>query len=896
MLFRSVSQSRYLAGYSPEITNRLMKDVYIRAKELNSTGKTQLEFSGQVVNLSKGGQGKAGIARETETPVTEPIANNLAGEQGIPAPQRNLPKVKQGELLEGLDVNPNELKDISGTQAGWRDMWRNMQDVFGEKFDAVKARILDPLEDAKASWVDHQRELTDRLNTDIVEGLGIEKNSRESELVKLYGEGGYRHWEAIPKNIAKNEQGINSWLARLEKKHGKENVEFTGDGAEINKPFDYNDLVREVGAERAADIVQAENWFRQVYDNLIDQVNEVRRQIYPYAEGKLAEIDARIEQIKTDKTLFPDVAERRAELDALEAQRETFMRGKLVPKRKDYFRHFREMEGVEGIQNLFDTSAQISPELAGKSMYTRPKSKFHGFMQQRGMGEYKPDAVGGILDYIPSATYAIHIDPQGAAFRQLERELVDTMGNNTGINKFLEYLKYYADDIQGKTNFFDRNLQFLTDRKVFKGLVQLNNRIKRNVILGNAGTMVSQVFNIPQGLAFTKQHSGPGLTRYLSSALERHSNPEAFMANNPMAQSRFLKERYSGDMYRRFATKFGEKAKNVAVVGMEDVDRFATEYIWNSCYEKALNTKGISDPIRYADLHARRLVAGRGIGEVPLMQKSKLIQMIAPFQVEVGNLWNVMGDMRRDKDWGAFVILPLALWLFNEGSERLRGSGVALDPIQAIQDSVEIAQGNQDNKALRAMGRMAGEVLSNVPLGQTAAAMAFDENQRKQFFGREDPTRYGSSVLVAKGMQDPIFKIAMPFGGLQAEKTLKGISTLADGGSYDKEGKLRYPVSTDPINAVKGLTFGPGGFRETRGYYEEGGKPLSEKQTAEYERKVSRGQDKEKVYSDIQRKRKLKSLRSQMQAIRRDKGLTGEEKRKKIKPLEKELKKVRAGN
>ena len=885
-----------LAGYSPEITNRLMKDVYIRAKELNSTGKTQLEFSGQVVNLSKGGQGKAGIARETETPVTEPIANNLAGEQGIPAPQRNLPEVKQGELLEGLDINPNELKDISGTQAGWRDMWRNMQDVFGEKFDAVKARILDPLEDAKASWVDHQRELTDRLNTDIVEGLGIEKNSRESELVQLYGEGGYRHWEAIPKNIAKNEQGINSWLARLEKKHGKENVEFTGDGAEINKPFDYNDLVREVGAERAADIVQAENWFRQVYDNLIDQVNEVRRQIYPYAEGKLAEIDARIEQIKTDKTLFPDVAERRAELDALEAQRETFMRGKLVPKRKDYFRHFREMEGVEGIQNLFDTSAQISPELAGKSMYTRPKSKFHGFMQQRGMGEYKPDAVGGILDYIPSATYAIHIDPQGAAFRQLERELVDTMGNNTGINKFLEYLKYYADDVQGKTNFFDRNLQFLTDRKVFKGLVQLNNRIKGNVILGNAGTMVSQVFNIPQGLAFTKQHSGPGLTRYLSSALERHSNPEAFMANNPMAQSRFLKERYSGDMYRRFATKFGEKAKNVAVVLMEDVDRFATEFIWNSCYEKALNTKGIGDPIRYADLHTRRLVAGRGIGEVPLMQKSKVMQMIAPFQVEVGNLWNVMGDMRRDKDWGAFIILPLALWLFNEGAERLRGSGVALDPIQAIQDSVKIAQDNQDNKALRVMGRMAGEVLSNVPLGQTVAAMAFDENQRKQFFGREDPTRYGSSILVAKGVQDPIYKIAMPFGGLQAEKTLKGISTLADGGSYDKEGKLRYPVSTDPINAVKGLTFGPGGFRETRGYYEEGGKPLSEKQTAEYERKVSRGQDKEQVYSNIQRKRKLESLQRQIQAIQRDKSLTREERYKKINRLKRERDKVRAGN
>jgi len=802
----------------------------------------------------------------------------------------------EGDLLEGIDLNPAELSDISGTQAGWRDIWRNMRDVFGEKFPAVKAKILDPLEDAKAAWVDHQREITDKLYTDIVEGLGIEKGSRESELIQLYGEGGYRYWEAIPKHVAKNEQSINNWITQLEKKHGKGNVELTGDGAEIIKPFDYDDLVREVGAERAADIVQAENWFRQVYDNLIDQVNTVRQQIYPYAEGRLAEIDARIQQLKTDKSLFPNTAERRAELEALEAQRETFMRGKVVPKRKDYFRHFREMEGIEGVQNLFDTSAQISPELAGKSMYTRPKSKFHGFMQQRGMGQYKPDAVGGLLEYIPSATYAIHIDPQGAAFRQLEKELVDVMGGNTGINKFLEYLKYYADDIQGKTNFFDRNLQFLTNRTVFKVLVQLNNHIKGNVILGNAGTMVSQVFNMPQGIAFTKQYSQSGLTRYLASAFERHSNPEAFMKNNPMAQSRFLKERYSGDMYRRFDAKLGAKAKNVAVVGMEDVDRFATEFIWNSCYEKALNTKGIGDPIRYADYHTRRLVAGRGVGEVPLMQKSKLVQLIAPFQVEVGNLWNVMGDMRRDKDWGAFVILPIALWLFNKGSEKLRGSGVALNPIQAIADSVEIYQDNKDNKSYRIMGRMAGEVLSNIPLGQTAAAMFFDENQRKQFFGREDPTRYGSSVLVVKGVQDPLFKVAMPFGGLQLEKTLKGANTLAEGGSYNRKGNLKYPVSDDPVNAAKGLIFGTGGFRETRPYYEEGGRPLSDKQTAEYERKVGRGTDKERVYRDIQRKRKIDSLQNQIQAIRRDRDITRDERLKKIKPLEKELQKARAGN
>jgi hypothetical protein len=616
-----------------------------------------------------------------------------------------------------------------------------------------------------------------------------------------------------------------------------------------------------VGAERAADIVQAENWFREVYDNLIDQVNAVRQQIYPNNPEKM------------------------------------------VPKRKDYFRHFREMEGIEGIQNLFDTSAQISPELAGKSMYTRPKSKFHGFMQQRGAGRYKPDAVGGLLEYIPSATYAIHIDPQGAAFRQLERELVDTMGDNPGINKFLEYLKYYADDIQGKTNFFDRTWQFLTNRELFNGLVTLNNRIKGNMVLGNAGTMVSQVFNMPQGIAFAKQYSAPGLTRYLSSAIKRAMDSDKFKAENPMAQSRFLKERFSGDMYRRFDTKLGAKAKNVAVVGMEDVDRFATEFIWNSCYEKALNTKGVSDPVRYADYNTRRLVAGRGVGEVPLMQKSKIVQLVAPFQVEVGNLLNVLGDMRVDNDKvGAFIVLPLALWLFNRGSEAVKGSSVALDPVQAIQDAIQIAQEDTgEDKSFRVFGRLAGELLGNVPLGQSVAAMypeyGFDIGDkqmptRKEFFGREDPTRFGSGLLIAKGMQDPLYKAILPWGGTQVKKTLQGIEAISREGSYTDKGELRYPVSTDPVNAAKGVVFGPSAFRETDSYYEGNRRPLSEKQT----QKVERSSDKEGTYENIHRKRKIDSLTGKMKDVRKDKKLSADEKRDKINSLKRELQKVRAGN
>lgn len=820
---------KQLEGYSPEVINRLLNDVWHDARELQQKGETVLKFQGQEIPLKRG-------------EVAQPTAK--AATTG------------EGGLLEGLDINPSELRDISGRQAGWRDIWRNMRDTFGDKFPEIEKRILYPLEDAKAAWVDHQRALTDDLYTNVVDGLGIKKGSRESELVQLYGEGGYRHWESAPKS----EQSRQRWMANLERKYGRQNVEFTGDGAYVNESFDYNDLVNEVGAERAADIVQAENWFRQKYDELLDQVNTVREQLYPGQQDKL------------------------------------------VPKRQDYFHHFREMEGVEGIMNLFDTSAQISPELAGKSMSTRPKTKFAGFMQQRGMGKYKPDAVGGFLEYVPSATYAIHMDPQGAAFRQLENELVKTMDGNTGINKFLEYLKYYADDIQGKTNFFDRNWQFLTSREFFTGLVTLNNRIKGNMVLGNAGTMVSQVFNMPQGIAFAKQYSAPGLTRYLSSLIKRTADPEGFAATNPMAESRFLKERFSGDMYRRFATKPGEKAKNVAVIGMEDVDRFATEFIWSAAYEKALHTKGITDPVRYADYHARRLVAGRGVGEVPLMQKSKIVQLVAPFQVEVGNLLNVIGDMRVDKDWiGAFVALPLTLWLFNRGSEAVKGMPVALDPIEAVQEAIQIARDDtKDDKALRIFGRLAGEVLGNMPLGQTVAALypeygfkAGDKQlpTRKEFFGREDPTRYGSGLLIARAIQDPLYKAVFPWGGAQAKKTVQGIDALRKGGSYTNKDQLRYPISTDPVNALKGVVFGPSGFRETDPYYEADRRPLSEKQTEI----VQKSRSQEEAYEGIHRTRKINALKQKIKDIDKDKKLSPEEKKKKIAILKLELQKVKAG-
>jgi hypothetical protein len=927
------------------------------------------------------------------------------------------------------DISELELNDITGLQAYMRDIYRNFKQVLGPRYEEVKSKVLDKLDDAKGSYVGTQQQYLNDLNEKVVKGLGIKKGSRESELVQLYGEGGGERWAADP--VTK--QKVKEWI-----------------------PFSKQDLIDELGEARAQDIIKADAWFRQSYDRLVDDINDARTIVYPGADARLTEItskiddlkmpdkysknaqaekireleweinmmrnspnrpntgetgymkelqtkiddlsdtvkyspekqqkllqeltwelntirnnprrrgtedtktiqelQAKIDAVKKDTLYVPQYRQniinriqseldelrgsrqtnledtetmrqitdrierikndpiytaegRRGLIDGLEAEYERALRGKRLPKRKDYYRHFRELEGLEGLKNIFDSPAQISPGLAGISDTTRPNSKWSSIFQKQNKGDYDIDAVGGFLNYLPNAAYALHIDPQIKNFRQLKDELVEGPGAKGNINHFIEFLEDYANDLAGKTNPFDRGAQKVASRKFFKAVNWVNNRVKSNTILGNAGTMVAQVANIPQGIAFAKQYSFPGLVRFNKSIIERSYKPDSFTKNNPMARSTFLQERYADAMYRPFDTKVLDKAKNGAVAMMETADRIGTEFIWNSCYEKGLANKLIKDPVRYADYETRRLVAGRGIGEVPLMQKAKLFQLVAPFQLEVMNLLHVMKDMKEAKDVTGGIILLMTLYMFNQGAKNIRGSGVTLDPIQAIIDSVNVAQDDKlstKEKALRIAGRGAGEILSNVPLGQTIAATypeyggsvfgSDDLPTRKELFGRSDPTRFGSGLLITKALNDPASKLILPWGGLQLDKTRRGLGALMKQGVYTDDDQLKYPVGTDPVNSAKGLLFGPSAYSEAKDYYENNRRPLSEKQTQQVQEATKQGVPQEQVYNKIIRVRMIDSLTEKINAVWKNQKITQEEKQKQAAPLLRELNEVKAAN
>jgi hypothetical protein len=652
-------------------------------------------------------------------------------------------------------------------------------------------------------------------------------------------------------NKDSKESAAVQWFGEKKRVIGSEMATDPQTGKKIKKlieePYTLQDLQKEY-PQTWKNIVEADNIFRKTYDELIDKVNATVSKIYPGNAEKI------------------------------------------VPKRTDYYRHFNEMaQGFEGLKNIFDTPAQIDPRLAGISEFVKPKTKWASFKQKRGLGEYKADAVGGFLDYIQPAAYSIHIDPHISKFRGLAKDIAEATTDSKNANNTIKWLNDFANGLAGKTGKYDRILQedLPGGRKLFKVLTWANSRIKANQVLGNARSMLAQTANIPAGIARIKNPDAliKGIGDTLAGAIGK--------GNKAINQSGFIKERYMHDLLTRFDKNILDQPMKFAAWMMGNADQLGTKMIWNSAYRKF---EGAADAVKQADDLTRSIVAGRGIGEVPLLQQAKTFQLVAPFQLEVANLWHVMGDMVKEKDFGGLVLLMLGNYLFNEVAESTTGNRVVFDPIDALADALT----EEDMTPLKAAGRLGGEALSNIPLGQKVATM-FPESaediktplgdinlSRKQLFGRNDPTRFGEGLMLTKGLQDPLYKLIPPFGGAQAKKTIEGLTSFSKG-MVEKKGEMRFPVAKTPTNLAKSALFGQYSTDEAREYFEKNRRKLSEKQTQQ----VQASENPKSAYERLMSIRKIDTIKSKIADVRKDEKLSANEKDKKMDKLLQQLEELR---
>lgn len=574
------------------------------------------------------------------------------------------------------------------------------------------------------------------------------------------------------------------------------------------------EVVQQFGETRANDIIEAALWFRREYDEMLDEVNTTRARIYPNNPEKQ------------------------------------------IPKRKDYFRHFNELTGLEGLKNMFETPAAIDPRLEGVSAFTQPNSRWQSFMQKRGLGPFKDDAVGGYLNYLDQAAYSIHIDPQISRFKQLRAAITDATAAGSPhegkLNQTINYLFQFEQDLAGKTNVADRWLaENILGRKAFRLAIWAQSRAKANLILANAGSSLAQIFNVPQGIA----SAGEG--NFLLGT--KHAMHGLFNDAADINKSTFLRERYERKTMRRFEQRLIDQPRKMAEWMTSLLDEVGTKLIWSAHYHKAIQD-GQKNPTRVADAMTEGLVAGRGIGEVPLMQKARTFQLIAPFQLEVGNQWLVMKDFVDERRFDKLVKFFAYAFLFNNVAEQVMGRRVSFDPLSAVIDSMN----EDDPSVVSVAGRVGGEVLSNLPLGQTYSAIFVPEHVRETIFGESDPTRFGVTPLLApKDAGDALTKYVLPFGGKQIEKSIKGWDVIKRGHSESQTGLYRYPVN----ELVKPLIFGEYSTKTAQAYFDLELQPLSEKQTKTFKRLVDEGANPDKLFYVFQRDRAMRSLTTKQKQL-----------------------------
>lgn len=646
----------------------------------------------------------------------------------------------------------------------------------------------------------------------------------------------------------------------------KKNSEISADVQNYGEGLISIDNLKAKYPDKWEDIVKADEWFRNFYDTVIGRINETRKMLYPNN---------------------PD---------------------KLIQTRKDYYRHLQEIttggpiQLFKSIRNILKADQNIDPSLEGISEFLVPKSKYASIAQKRENGPYNPDAVAGILNYLPQAAQAIHLDPFIGLFEKMGNNLA-TLGKETNlpVNSTVDYMKTFAQDLAGKTNpVMDRLVIKLFGRKPVAITNLLSSQLRKSQVMGNIGSALSQLANIPNGIASAKQYSLAGAKRTMQDIADYYRGKPTVAD-----ESALLNERFLGEKFASFENGVFKNADKAAGYLMSSADKIGTRFIWNSLYEKGL-ALGEKNPIQYADDQTLLAIGGRGVGETPIAYKSNFINLALPFQLEVNNTMRKIGDFRREQDLSGFITMMVASHMLNKGYETVMGRSIGPDMFKDIEDA------SKDGLTpVERGGRIVGGILSNTPGGQYVGSIypqygtkfPFTDYKlptREKIFGQNDPTRFGTGLPIVNALQNPKNSIyaLLPTGGMQVRKTVEGYKALKKG-YVENDGKLSYPIERTPSNIAKSLLFGPTATKEAQSYFDLNTTPFGKKQTKE----LLSSNNLKSAYVNKMIERKLKPINAELNKIYDEIPLTTENgqfvqkpnanQQKKIKELQSKLEKVK---
>ena len=815
----------------------------------------------------------------------------------LPDARRNYEKVSSKELLTKKDrvqvdrllnneISIQEIPKGLNTEGIIKVAESKME------YDSLQKAIKEYQTEIKKARIEEARNDIGNLNLWKDKNIGL-KYSRETPIRNIY--------DVAPKDIADNivNKYFRSYIEINEKKV-------------IDSINEYNERIRklDIGTKKEYTISYTENQ------------NGVEVTVGPQKVSESALVQLLGEKKITPDALYStgvDVTKIEKAVDEfrnvyeelIEQINESMLDNGYAPveHRKDYFPHFTE----ERADTLLGKAAkllgiditnreELPTDIAGQTYQFKPGRTWFSNILERTSNVTDYDALKGFDKYIRGATDLIYhtgdiqnlralstaikgsyndVEIQNriaeineSTMSDLEKaqaveEIYNTAKDKSHLSKFIEWLDNYTNILAGKKVINDRPAEKELNRQVYKTMQDVESRIAANAIGGNVGVSLTN-------FAVISQAWGEVRTSNLINGVWQTMKASLGKDSSFASESQFITRRKGTDTL--IETTLDKVTKPINAV-LDFADNFSSEVIvrakYNQNLQEGMNTE---QALQEADRYTASLMADRGRGALPTQfsNKNPIAKMMNMFQVEVNNQWSYyFKDLPRNiqqKANGnkakivantamAYTKIMVGAYLANEllGSIRGNSTRVLPDPIYIVKELLNGLTDDDDDNDDDAIISTLTEVAGNLPFISLPATLIADSlgldvadigrisisgaipnvaniisDTSDMIHGSktigEGAKSIGSELLDTVGAS-----LVLPYGGSQLKKTAKGLAMYLNDvpGSYTQNGDLRYTVDDNLLRKVQAGIFGAYANPYAQDYTDSGYKAIDKDDMAE---------------------------------------------------------------
>lgn len=698
----------------------------------------------------------------------------------------------------------------SGIRYQLETMERNMYDIIPDKAEAKKINdtYFEPIHTSEAEKQKFINNYNDRIRQ-------FNLNKYESEAVQFLGEKKYN--PDFTKGSREELSARNEIASKINK-----NIE----NGKINQEK-VNNAIEE---------------FRKIYDELFELENKTLKENgykeKPYRKGYFPHFIDYIPETKTEKVLnkLGFKIDKRPLPTDIAGITEQFVPGKTWNKstleRKSNKTDYNALKG-------FDTYiSQASDNI----FHTDNIQKLRG-LENEIRYQYSEKGVQERIDNILNDETLYEDEKQVLLDKVLEQ-------TNNPMPNLVTELRRYTNALANKKSEADRSIEQSAGRSIYSTVNAIENRFGANAVGLNIGSAITNFIPITQAYS---QVSTKNMGRAIIDTVKSYANNDGFVDKSAFLTSRLNQ---SEKLYKTSLEKISDKTSFL----FNAIDEVTSNIVVRGKYlENIQNGMSESEAIKNADQFARNVIADRSKGALPTKfeEKNPVTKMFTQFQLEVNNQYRYMfKDLPRDlAEKGlagialAFFKMFVGAWVYNEASEKITGRKPAFSPIDLVSSSYKTIT-DKDMKTYDKVANIGTDVAEQLPFvgglvggGRVPVNGAIPNaaNLTKAGIGLATGEMDSNKAIntIGKELSKPLYYLLPPFGGGQIKKSVEGIQTVNQGGSYSVDSKgeetLRFPVENPNVgDYIKAGVFGKYALPKAKEYVDGGFKSLNAKDTKLY--------------------------------------------------------------